>query len=253
MQDIARRLLIFGLHVHVGVDSGDKAIHLCDRLLKHLPPLLALSANSPFFCSRDTGLQSYRSKVIEALPTAGMPTPMRNWSEYVWLINHLINTKFISSNREIWWDVRPHAGFGTVEMRVMDMPLNLRHTLGIVALTQSLIAAISDHIDEGAYQFDTHPMIAKQNKWHAARYGMDASFVDFDTMQAVPAKTIIRRMIERCEPYADKLGCLTHLHGLDDILTNGTGSQRQRKAFEQSGDLRDVVRMLVEQGQLAAV
>ena len=101
MQDVSRRLLIFGLHVHVGVDSGDKAIHLCDRLLKHLPVLLALSANSPFYCGRDSGLQSYRSKIIEALPTAGMPTPMRNWSEYVWLIDHLINTKFISSNREI--------------------------------------------------------------------------------------------------------------------------------------------------------
>jgi len=250
MQDVSRRLLIFGLHVHVGVDSGDKAIHLCDRLLKHLPVLLALSANSPFYCGRDSGLQSYRSKIIEALPTAGMPTPMRNWSEYVWLIDHLINTKFISSNREIWWDVRPHGGFGTVEMRIFDMPLNMRHTLGLVALTQSLIAAISDHIDHGAYQFDTHPMIAKQNKWHAARYGMEATFVDFETMQVVSAKSVARKMIDRCVPYADKLGCLTQLRYLDDIIENGTGAARQRKVYEQTGDLGSVVRFLAEQSQL---
>jgi len=253
LQEMARRLVTFGLHVHVGVDSGDKAIHLCDRLLKHLPALLALSSNSPFFCGRDTGLQSYRSKVIEALPTAGMPTPMRNWSEYVWLINHLINTRFISSNREIWWDVRPHGGFGTVEMRIFDMPLNMRHTMGLVALTQCLVAAISDHIDAGAYQFDSHPMIAKQNKWHAARYGLEASFVDFDTMQAVPAKAMIRRMLERCEPYAHKLGCLPQLRSIEEILEHGTGAQRQRRVFEQTGDLREVVKFLAAQGEMVKV
>lgn len=253
MQDVARRLLIFGLHVHVGVDTGDKAIHMCDRLLKHIPTLLALSANSPLWCARDSGLESYRSKVIESLPTAGMPQTMRNWSEYVWLVDHLIKTKFISSIREIWWDVRPHAGFGTVEMRVMDMPLNLRHMLGIVALTQSLVAAISEHIDNGAYQFDAHPMIAKQNKWHAGRYGMDALFVDFETMQAAPARVIARKLIERCEPYAEKLGCLQHLHYLNDIIDHGTGAQRQRRVFEQTGAARDVVKFLVEQSQLAAV
>lgn len=253
MQDVARRMLIFGLHVHVGVDSGDKAIHMCDRLLRHIPTLLAISANSPYWCGRDSGLQSYRSKIIEALPTAGLPQPMRNWSEYVWLIDHMIRTKFISSIREIWWDVRPHAGFGTVEMRIMDMPLNMRHTLGLVALTQSLIASISDRIDNGAYQYDIHPMMAKQNRWHASRYGLDASFVDFETMQAVPARVMAQRLIERCEPFAEKLGCLKQLHYLNDIIANGTGAQRQRKIFEQTGDLRDVVKFLVDQSQLATV
>ena len=253
MQDVARRMLIFGLHVHVGVDSGDKAIHMCDRLLRHIPTLLALSANSPYWCGRDSGLQSYRSKIIEALPTAGLPQPMRNWSEYVWLIDHLIRTKFISSIREIWWDVRPHAGFGTVEMRIMDMPLNMKHTMGMVALTQSLIASISDRIDNGAYQYDIHPMMARQNRWHASRYGLDASFVDFETMQAVPARVMAQRLIERCEPFAEKLGCLTHLHYLNDIIANGTGAQRQRKVFEQTGNLRDVVKFLVDQSQLATV
>lgn len=257
MQDVSRRLLTFGLHVHVGVDSGDKAIHLIDRLLKHIPTLLALSVNSPFWCGRDTGIQSYRSKVIEALPTAGLPGAMRNWSEYVWLIDHLLQTKFISSIREIWWDVRPHAGFGTVEMRVMDMPMNLRHTLGIVALTQSLMAALSDSIDRGAFQLDSHPMIVKQNKWHAARYGMDAQLVEFDASGGVsgasPAKVVARKLIERVTPYAEKLGCLPHLQYLDDIFEHGTGAARQRKVFEETGDLSAVVKYLAEQGAMVAV
>jgi carboxylate-amine ligase len=180
-----------------------------------------------------------------------MPQTMRNWSEYVWLINHLIRTKFISSIREIWWDVRPHGGFGTVEVRVMDMPINMRHTLGMVALCQSLIAGISDQIDRGAYLYDCHPMIARQNKWHASRYGMDATFVDPDTMKAVPARELARRLIELCSPYAEKLGCLEQLGYLHDIIDHGTGAERQRAAFERSGDLREVVRYMIVEGQQA--
>ncbi|HWB20778.1 MAG TPA: YbdK family carboxylate-amine ligase [Phycisphaerales bacterium] len=252
MQDVARRLLVFGLHVHVGVDSGDKAIQLCDRLLRHIPVFLALSSNSPYWCGRDSGLESYRSKIIEALPTAGLPQTMRNWSEYVWFINHLIDTKFISSNREIWWDVRPHAKFGTVEMRVMDMPLNFRHTLGLTALTQSLIAHISDRIDRGTFLYDCHPLIAKQNKWHAGRYGMNANFVDAETMQAIPARTVARRLIETLAPTADRLGCLKELYILDDIIENGTGADRQRKVFEQTNSMEAVAKYLMEQAALPA-
>jgi len=249
MQDIARRLVVFGLHVHVGVDSGDKAIQMCDRMLRHLPTLLALSANSPFWCGRDTGMVSYRSKIMEALPTAGLPQTMRNWSEYVWLINNLRATGFIRSIKEIWWDVRPHHDFGTVEIRVMDQPLNMRHLLGLVALAQSLVAGISAEIDRGAYLFDCHPMIAKQNKWHAVRYGMDATFIDPDTLLAVPAQQVAKRLIDRCTPYAERLGCVEQLRYLDDILDEGTGARRQRQAFMETGDLKDVVRFMIEQGQ----
>ena len=130
LQEMARRLVTFGLHVHVGVDSGDKAVMICDRIMRHLPTLLALSVSSPFWEGRKTGLHSHRSKVMEGLPTAGLPTLMRNWSEYVWLVNHMIDTGFINTIREIWWDVRPHHNFGTVEVRVCDMPGNLQDTLG---------------------------------------------------------------------------------------------------------------------------
>ncbi|MHC4415705.1 MAG: carboxylate-amine ligase [Planctomycetota bacterium] len=247
MQHITRRLVVFGLHVHVGVDSGDKAIQLCDRLLRHLPTLLALSCNSPMWNGRDTGLASYRSKIMDALPTAGLPYHMRNWSEYVWLVDHLIATNFIRSIREIWWDVRPHAGFGTVEVRIMDMPFCLPHLLGLVALTQSLVAGISEQIDKGAYLFDCHPMIAKQNKWHAARYGLEAVFVDPDSMRAVTAAEAARTLIERCAPFAQQLGCEQELHALDDILDQGTGASRQREVYRRTGDMKEVVRFLLEQ------
>ena len=122
MQDVARRLVTFGLHVHIGVDSGDKAVMICDRMLRHLPLLLALTANSPFWNGRRTGLHSNRSMVMQDLPTAGLPHQMRNWSEYVWLVNHLIDTGFINTIREIWWDIRPHHNFGTVESASVMCP-----------------------------------------------------------------------------------------------------------------------------------
>jgi len=249
MRDISRRLVVFGLHVHVGVNTGDKAIQLCDRLLRHLPTLLALSTNSPMWNGRDTGLASYRSKVMEALPTAGLPYHMRNWSEYVWLVDHLIATNFIHSIREIWWDIRPHAEFGTVEVRVMDMPMNMPHLLSLVALTQSLVAGISQDIDRGAYLFDCHPMIAKQNKWHAERFGMEADFVDPDSMKAVSAVETVRTLLDRCRPHAERLGCATELEGINDIIENGTGAALQREIYQRTGDMREVVKGLMEMQQ----
>ena len=176
--------MTFGLHVHVGVDSGDKAIMICDRILQHLPILLALSVNSPFWQGRNTGLHSQRSKVMETLPTAGLPPLMRNWSEYSWLLNNMIETGFIKTIREIWWDVRPHHNFGTVEVRICDMPPSLEDVLGLTALIQCLVYDLSEEIDRGTYQFDCHPFLIRQNKWRACRYGMDAKLVDAATHQA---------------------------------------------------------------------
>ncbi len=129
----------------------------------------------------------------------------------------------------------------------MDMPLNMSHMLGLVALTQSLVAGIGDQIDRGAYLYDCHPMIAKQNKWHAARFGMDALFVDPDTMKAVTAVETVRTLLDRCMPYAEKLGCVDEMQGLNDIVTHGTGAARQREVLERTGDLREVVQFLVDQ------
>ena len=212
---MARRLVTFGLHVHVGVDSGDKAVMICDRIMRHLPTLLALSVSSPFWEGRKTGLHSHRSKVMEGLPTAGLPTLMRNWSEYVWLVNHMIDTGFINTIREIWWDVRPHHNFGTVEVRVCDMPGNLQDTLALAALVQCLVKALSDEIDNGTYQHDSHPMMVQQNKWRAARFGNQARLVDTVTYQSAPVvPKPSSGWLSCCSATATELDCESYLAAL---------------------------------------
>ncbi|NOX56653.1 MAG: YbdK family carboxylate-amine ligase [Planctomycetes bacterium] len=246
MQDVARRLLTFGLHVHIGVDSGDKAIMICDRMLRHLPLLLALSSNSPFWEGRCTGLHSNRSKIMEGLPTAGLPYRMRNWSEYVWLVNHLMETGFINSIREIWWDIRPHYIFGTVEIRVCDMPANLNQTLALTALIQCLVQAISDEIDEGTYQSDYHPMMVQQNKWRATRFGPEAHLVNTDSFQQEGVPEVAARMIDLLRPVAKELGCLEELQAVGQLPAT-TGSLQQLRIFEQTGDRKEVVRQMLQQ------
>lgn len=250
LQEMARRLVTFGLHVHVGVDSGDKAVMICDRIMRHLPTLLALSVSSPFWEGRKTGLQSHRSKVMEGLPTAGLPTLMRNWSEYVWLVNHMIDTGFINTIREIWWDVRPHHNFGTVEVRVCDMPGNLRDTLGIAALIQCLVKAVSDEIDNGTYLNDCHPMMVQQNKWRAARFGNLARLVDTDTYRAAPVAQTVERLVELLQPAASELRCTSYLEHCVKMAGKPSAAQRQLDLMEETNDPREVVRRLVEDSRV---
>ena len=204
LQDMGRRFVVFGLHVHVGVDSGDKAVMICERILRHLPTLLAMSCNSPWWNNRVTGLHSHRSKIMEGLPTAGLPAAMRNWSEYVWLLNHLLETGFIGSTRDIWWDVRPHHKFGTVEVRICDIPGCLEDALALAALIQSLVRALSDQIDRGTYQLDCHPMMIQQNKWRAARYGLDAQLVNSLTFESRPTRTAVVELVELLRDTAEQ-------------------------------------------------
>ena len=244
LQEMARRLVTFGLHVHVGVDSGDKAVMICDRIMQHLPTLLALTASSPFWEDRDTGLQSQRSKVMEGLPTAGLPTLMRNWSEYVWLVNHMEGTGFINTIREIWWDVRPHHGFGTVEVRVCDMPGSLHDVLAVTALIQSLVAALSDQIDQGTYQHDCHPMMVRQNKWRAARFGTRAELVNSYTHEVQKVPSIVEMLIRRLEETAQSLGCLSHLQSVYDIADRPGWSFQQTEIAREAGGVFEMVKTL---------
>jgi len=246
MQHVARRLGTFGVHVHVGVESGDKAVMICDRMLRHLPSLLALSANSPFWGGVNTGLRSQRIKLMDALPTAGLPQVMRNWSEYVWLIKHLTNTGFINSIREVWWDVRPHHNFGTVEVRIMDTPRSMDHLFGLAALVQCLVAEISDQIEDGAYLTDCHPMLAGQNKWRACRFGLDAGFVDPDTMTLRPAREVIRNLVDLLRDRAQDLGCVDHLDVVYDILDGQNGADHQLALYHAHNSPREVARQLVQ-------
>ena len=233
MQDVARRLVTFGLHVHIGVDSGDKAVMVCDRMLRHLPLLLALTANSPFWNGRKTGLHSNRSMVMQDLPTAGLPHQMRNWSEYVWLVNHLIDTGFINTIREIWWDIRPHHNFGTVEIRVCDVPASLEQVLAITALAQCLVHAISHEIDEGTYFAEYHPMMVQQNKWRAIRYGAEARLVDSDNYKQFSVQKTTERLVEILRPVAKELGCEAEIESALK-LPGATGAAQQLKLWEEA-------------------
>jgi carboxylate-amine ligase len=234
--------------VHVGVESGDKAVMICDRILRHLPTLLALSANSPFWNGRATGLHSQRVKVMEGLPTAGLPPLMRNWSEYLWLLNQMVANGFIKTIRELWWDVRPHHNFGTVEVRVCDLPPDLPSVLSLTALIQCLVQSLSEEIDGGTYQFDSHPMLVRQNKWRASRYGLEAFLVDPHTQALRPARSVVASLAERLGDVAKALGCVDYLEGARAMVEQPTGAQRQLEIYRETGDLTEVVRRLVDQG-----
>ena len=251
LQEMARRLVTFGLHVHVGVDSGDKAVMICDRIMQYLPVLLSLSCSSPFWENRNTGLASYRSKIMEGLPTAGLPTLMRNWSEYVWLINHLVDTGFINTIREIWWDVRPHHKFGTVELRVCDIPGRLRETLALAALIQCLVQTLSDEIDEGAYQHDCHPMMVRQNKWRACRFGTNAQLVNSFTYEVEPVPKVTETLIRRMAPQASELGCAEHLEYIQEMAEASDNASRQKTLLAETGDVREMVRQLTLESRLS--
>jgi len=245
LQDVARRLITFGLHVHVGVDTGDKAVMICERIMNHLPTLLALSSNSPFWNGRPTGLRSHRIKLMDTLPTAGLPPIMRNWSEYVWLVNHLIETEFINTIREIWWDVRPHNNFGTVEVRICDLPPSLDDVVGLTALTQCLVHALSEEIDAGTYQHSCHPTIVRQNKWRACRHGLDATLVDPETQMTIPARELVRKLVGTLEPVARTLRCEAELAQVLAMASRPTGAEQQMSVFEETGDPTDIVRRAV--------
>ena len=251
LQETARRLVTFGLHVHVGLDSGDMAIMICDRILPHLPMLLALSVNSPFWQGRNTGLHSHRIKIMETLPTSGLPPLMRNWSEYTWLLNHMIQTGFIKTVREIWWDVRPHHNFGTIEVRICDMPPSLHHVLGLTALIQCLVRDLSEEIDRGTYQNNCHPFLIRQNKWRACRYGMEASLVDPQTFQSIPVRKVVHRLLDRLKDRALELGCSSQLEIVRELADRPTGSVLQLETYRQTGDLAEVIRRMLRLSHLA--
>lgn len=246
MQDVARRLVTFGLHVHIGVDTGDKAVMVCDRMMRHLPLLLALTANSPFWNGRDTGLHSVRSKIMADLPTAGLPHQMRNWSEYVWLVNHLMDTGFINTIREIWWDIRPHHNFGTVEIRVCDVPASLDHVIAITAFVQCLVTALSQEIEEGTYFAEYHPMMVQQNKWRAARFGGEARLVNTDDFSQQSVQDVTNHLVGILAPTAEKLGCWNELKTVTDLPAS-TGAAQQRRIYQETGDFAEVVRRMVNQ------
>lgn len=247
MQWPARQLQIFGVHVHVGVRSPNKAIAMVNALSAYIPHFLGLSASSPYWMGHDTGMSSWRSKVFEGLPTAGPPWQLSGWPEFEGLMDTLIAAHTISSIREVWWDIRPHPGFGTIEMRVCDGIPTLREVSVVAALTQCLVHQFDTQLDRGYSLPVPRSWLVRENKWRAARFGLDASIIVDEAGTTVPLRTAIEELIEDLTPIASRLHCSAELRGVADILQRGASSVRQREIVADGGSLNDVVDSLVRE------
>jgi carboxylate-amine ligase len=243
MQWLARRLQIFGVHVHVGVRAPEKAIPINNALMMYIPHFLALSASSPYWMGSDTGLASARSKVFEGLPTAGLPYSLSGWDAFEEYMDTLISSRTIESIREVWWDIRPHPNFGTVELRICDGIPTLDEISVIAAMAQSLVESFDRQLDKGYTLPQPRMWLVRENKWRAARYGLDAEIVVDDLGQSVkPIKEAILDLAEDLEPTARKLGCAEELMKVEQLMEIGASYQRQRAAAASAdGDLRVVV------------
>jgi carboxylate-amine ligase len=241
-QWVARQLQIFGVHVHVGVRSADKAIPIVNALLGYIGHFLALSASSPYWIGSDTGLASYRSKIFEGLPTAGIPYQLSGWDHFESYMEVLISTQAIQSVREVWWDIRPHPRFGTVELRICDGLPTLEEIGAVAALAQCLVERFDKQLDQGYTLPTPSPWVVRENKWRAARYGLDADLLVDAAGGLRPVREALLDLVEDLTPVARRLDCLEELHAVPRILEVGASYQRQRAiAAESGGDLNAVV------------
>ena len=243
LQIIGRRFITQGLHVHIGINDCEKVIQVNNALRIYLPLLLAFSTSSPFYEGEDTGLHSYRTKIFESLPLAGMPDYLTNWNHFEKLTEQLEGAGIISSVKDLWWDVRPHPGFGTVEIRVCDIPITFKEIIAIVALIQALVVAL---INSEPYP-DTHIQILQSNKWQAARYGLDGVHVDPKNFKKLSIKKAIENLFLFVQPTMLSLGTEKYLYKLEDVLNGSTGSTIQRKLYNKSKDFKKVIKTLIEQ------
>lgn len=245
MQDVVRSILIFGLHVHVGIPDRDLLIEIMNEARYFLPHLLALSTNSPFWQGRVTGLKSYRTIVWQQFPRTGIPSTFNSWSEFESFVNLLIKTNCIDNGKKIWWDLRPHPYFSTLEFRVCDMPTSLDDTIMLVALFQAIVAKLYKlrQNNMGFRLYDR--ALVMENKWRAARYGIDGMLVDFGKQSEVPMRQLALELLEFVDDVVDGLGSREALAHVYKVLERGTGADRQMDIYRQTGDLNTVVDYLI--------
>jgi carboxylate-amine ligase len=245
MQWTARRLQIFGIHYHVGVRSAEKSIVIANAMQFYLAHLLALSASSPYWEGHDTGLASCRVKVFESLPTAGLPPVIDDWADFEQFMHTLVAAEAIKTIREVWWDIRPHPNFGTVELRICDAMPTLKEIAAVGALVQSLVHRIDTQIDRGEPVYIAREWTIRQNKWLAARHGLDAKLIVDDEGSRATARDAVADLSAELIPIAKELGSAAELADVTSILELGPSYVRQRAVRESGGDLHDVVRALV--------
>lgn len=251
MQVVARANLIFGLHVHVGIPDKEVAIQLMNAARYFLPHLLAISASSPFWLGMDTGLKSYRTKVFDKFPRTNIPDYFDSWSEYDNYVHLLVKTNCIDDPKRIWWDLRPHPTYPTLEFRVMDLPMRVDETLAIAALIQATIAKLF-RLYEANQGFRLYRrVLLMENKWRAARYGIDGKLVDFGKKIEVPERDLLLEYLQFVDDVVDDLGSRKEIDRIRTILETGTGADRQVRIFRETGDLKKVVDYIIyetEQG-----
>jgi glutamate---cysteine ligase / carboxylate-amine ligase len=255
MQYIARRELIFGLHVHVAVDDAEKAIQVVNALIGHLAELVALSASSPFWRGAPTGLRSSRHMVFAAFPRSGPPPRFADYADYAEVVGQLERTGCIADYTHIWWDIRLHPRLGTIEIRICDAVTRLEDVVAIAAYCQALVKHYSERFDAGDEIPSFHRILTTENKWLAARYGLEAPVMDLvsGSRNRKPVAHAIRRTLKLVEPHARELGAEAELAGIEDILRRGNGADRQLRIFNANRDIVEVVREIADATEIAAV
>jgi carboxylate-amine ligase len=246
---VAERLQIFGVHYHVGVRSAEKAVAIANALAGYIPHFLALSASSPYWNGHDTGMASCRSKVFEALPTAGLPEPIESWDDFETFMETLVSAEAISTIREVWWDIRPHPDFGTVELRMCDGIPTMGEIAALAALAQSLVTWLDGLIDRGYRLPVPREWIVRQNKWRAARWGLEAELIEDERGARTHIRDAVGDLLEELGPTARRLGCRDELASVHRILAAGSSASRQRAVVAAGGSMRDVVDHLVAEMQ----
>jgi carboxylate-amine ligase len=250
MQMLARANLVFGLHVHVGIEDRNTAIHIMNSMRYFLPHILALSSNSPFWMGMPTGFKSYRSKVFERFPRTGIPDVFANWADYETFVNLLVKTGCIDNGKKIWWDIRPHPHFHTLEVRVSDIPMRLDETMALAALIQATVAMLYKlHASNKSYRIYGRALIM-ENKFRASRYGLDGMLIDFGKEEEVPMRQLMLEYLEMIDDVVDELGSRDEINYIHQMLEMGSGADRQLKVYEETGDLKKVVDYMVAETRL---
>jgi glutamate---cysteine ligase / carboxylate-amine ligase len=249
LQYIARRELIFGMHVHVAVDDPEKAIQVVNGLIGHLAELVALSASSPFWRGEATGLASSRHMVFAAFPRSGPPPRFRDYADYAEVVGQLERTGCIADYTHIWWDIRLHPRLGTIEIRICDAVTRLDDVIAITAFCQALVKHYSERFDAGEEIPSFHRILTTENKWLAARYGLEAPVMDLHTgrRNRLPVAQSVRRTLRLVEPHARELGSEQELAGIERILRRGNGADMQLRVFNANRDIVEVVREIAGQ------
>ena len=240
LQIVGRRFITQGLHVHVGMDDHEAAIRVCDSIRLFLPILLALTCSSPYYEGVDTGLHSYRAKLFEALPLAGMPDELGSWGKYIEMVTLLTNTGIISEVRDLWWDVRPHPDFGTIEIRICDLPSRFNEIIAIVALIQGLVVNLTD----SDKHLNPNMQVLKSNKWQAARYGLEGRFVYPLIQKKISMQEAAGEIFTKVTPTMKQLGTSHYLPVLQQIVETETSSVQQRKIFSKQKNLPAIIKEL---------